>query len=189
MRIKLQLWKRLKALGLFRVFNILLIIGLGIFLSCHRAYGFSLTSPAFKKDSSIPPLFTCNGKNISPQLNWQTPPDGTQSYALLVTDPDAPNGEWTHWLLYNIPKNSTQLVQDQNEHPLPKGTEIGKNSWNQDKYGGPCPPNGNHRYFFVLYALDQPLKLKSKDTTEQDIKFAMHGHILGTAILKGTYAG
>ena len=111
-------------------------------------------------------------------------PEGAQSFVLIMDDPDAPKGTWDHWLLYNIPADVTHLAQQLKE--LPAGTLIGKNSWGHDDYGGPCPPDREHRYFFVLYALDSPLKLPG-GVDKKTLLSAMQGHILAKAELVGKY--
>jgi Raf kinase inhibitor-like YbhB/YbcL family protein len=146
-----------------------------------------LTSSAFTQGNPIPAVYTCNGKNISPPLEWADSPSGTQGLALIVDDPDAPGGTWTHWVIYNLPASKISL--DEGIHPLerlPDGSLNGKNSWGKLGYGGPCPPSGTHRYFFKLYALDHPLSLSPGASAAQLVK-AMQGHILATAELMGTY--
>lgn len=140
-----------------------------------------LTSPAFAHESSIPLLYTCDGQDRSPKLAWTDPPENTQSFALIVDDPDAPNGDWVHWVLFNIPSNAREL---------PEGGTLGtsgNNSWGKIGYNGPCPPNGTHRYFFKLYALDTILDLP-EGASKADILAAMKGHILEQAELMGRYA-
>ena len=135
-----------------------------------------LTSPAFIHNTSIPSDYTCDGQDRSPELVGTDPPENTQSFALIVDDPDAPNRDWVHWVLFNIPKNARKIIQG--------GTD-GKNSWGKTGYGGPCPPNGTHRYFFKIYALDTVLNLKTPTKTQ--LENAMKGHILGKSELVGTY--
>lgn len=150
---------------------------------------FSLTSPAFSTESSIPSQFTCDGENISPPLNWSGAPKGTKSFALIVDDPDAPDPAqpktvWSHWVVYNIPPETESF--EEGIHHFPKGTLIGSNDWEENEYGGPCPPVGQHRYFFKLYALDlvlPNLHFPTKERLEQAIK----GHVIGQAVLIGTY--
>lgn len=142
---------------------------------------FVLTSTAFNQGEHIPSKYTCDGDDLSPPFAWTDPPEGTMSFALLVDDPDAPVGDWVHWLLYNIPRDS---------RGIPEGGSIGisgKNSWPNLGYGGPCPPNGTHRYFFKLYALDTRLNLP-EGAQKADLLKAMEGHILDQAELMGVYA-
>lgn len=149
--------------------------------------GFTLTSSAFAYGASIPARYTCDGEDISPPLQWSAPPAATQSFALIMDDPDAPAGTWVHWVLYNLPAESRSLPESiPAEAQLPDGSRHGKNSWRRPGYGGPCPPGGTHRYFFKLYALDTLLTLDG-DVTEEHLLQAMEGHILAQAELMGTY--
>ena len=109
-----------------------------------------LMSKDFTDNSSIPSEFTCDGRNISPQLSWEDVPEGTKSFALSVTDPDAPGGTWIHWLVYDISKDLRVIERAS----LPAGAEEVVNDFGRNSYGGPCPPFGTHRYFFTIYALD-----------------------------------
>lgn len=143
-----------------------------------------LSSSAFTGGGTIPSKYTCDGQNISPPLSWQGEPAKTKSFALIVDDPDAPVGVWDHWLLYNIPATTHQLSE--NLTTLPSGADGGKNSFGKTNYGGPCPPDREHRYFFKLYALDTKLNIAS-DATKPQLESAMQGHILGTATLIGKY--
>ncbi len=145
---------------------------------------FTLQSSAFKQGELIPSKYTCDGDDISPALNWENTPPTTQSLVLIMDDPDAPVGTWDHWLVFNLPTNINHLVE--NIRSFPENTKHGKNSWNRNDYGGPCPPDRIHRYFFRLYALDKALSLKDGATKKQIID-AMQGHILGTAELMGKY--
>ena len=142
-----------------------------------------LTSDAFANGQSIPSKYSCKGKNISPALAWTEPPAGTQSLALIMDDPDAPGGMWVHWVLFNISASTRNLQED-----LPaSGMSVGKNSWGDIRYGGPCPPSGTHRYFFKLYALDTTINLSPGATKEQVLK-EMEGHILAQSELVGTFS-
>ena len=142
-----------------------------------------LKSDAFASGQSIPAKYGCTGKNISPALTWSSAPAGTQSYALIVDDPDAPMGTWVHWVLYNIPSGTTSLAENTDA----SGILVGKNSANHMRYDGPCPPSGTHRYFFKLYALDSTLSLSPGATKEQLLN-AMKGHILAQGELMGTFS-
>ena len=112
-----------------------------------------LKSKDFVGNSSIPSEFTCDGRNVSPQLSWEDVPDGTKSFALSVTDPDAPGGTWIHWLVYDISKD-VRRIDARARGSLPEGAEEVVNDFGKRSYGGPCPPSGTHRYFFTIYALD-----------------------------------
>jgi Raf kinase inhibitor-like YbhB/YbcL family protein len=142
-----------------------------------------LTSPAFSHNGSIPSEYTCDGANISPALKWLDAPQPTNSFVLIVDDPDAPAKVWTHWILFNIPNTTQSLVENSQSGPFLQGaTDFnGKCQW-----GGPCPPSGTHHYHFTLYALDNFLDLPTGATKEQVIK-AMQGHILAQTTLIGTY--
>lgn len=137
--------------------------------------------------SYIPFKYTCDGDDCSPPLNWEDPPPDTVSFALIVKDPDAPNGTFTHWVLYNLPADLRQLPERVPKQPiLPDGSRHGKNDFDQLGFGGPCPPNGTHRYFFKLYALDQQLEVEP-GATQQEILQLMDGHVLDAAELMGLY--
>jgi len=150
----------------------------------------TITSDAFANGQSIPAKYSCNGRNISPALAWTDPPDGTQSLALIVDDPDAPFGTWVHWLLYNIPEDTRSLQEDlpiTGKNVDPNAIFVGKNSSGKTAYDGPCPPSGTHRYFFKLYALDTTINLLPGATKEQVLK-EMNGHILAQGELVGTFS-
>lgn len=152
-----------------------------------RKMDFKIISSAFKEGELIPSKYTCDGENISPQLSWINAPAGTKSFALINDDPDAPIGDWVHWILYNIPVESKELVENSSKKKLlPVNTIEGNNDWGRIGYGGPCPPSGTHRYFFKIYALDVVLPVK-QGTTKKQLLDAMKGHILATAQLIGKY--
>jgi len=149
----------------------------------------SITSPSFTQMGEIPSKYTCQGVDISPQLDFSGAPAGTKSLVLIVDDPDAPDPEapkmiWVHWLLYNLPPDTTGLAEGVTS--LPAGTLHGKNDWRRNGYGGPCPPIGTHRYFFKLYALDTMLP-DLHEPEKNALESAMQGHILEQAALIGTY--
>jgi len=150
-----------------------------------------LSSPAFAANAEIPAKFTCQGGDHSPPLAWADLPAGTKSLALIVDDPDAPDPAaprmtWVHWLLYNLPPQTTGLAEAVASSALPKGTREGVNDWKRTGYGGPCPPIGKHRYFFKLYALDTVLPDLSKPS-KPALEKAMHGHVLAHADVMGVY--
>ena len=148
-----------------------------------------ISSPSFQHEGQIPAKFTCQGKDVSPELKWEGVPAGTKSLALIVDDPDAPDPAapkmtWVHWVLYNLPPDSTGLPEAAAQHA--DGVFEGKNDWKRTGYGGPCPPIGRHRYFHKLYALDTvlpDLHAPDKAALEQ----AMEGHVIAQAVLMGTY--
>src|SRR5262245_6706144 len=132
----------------------------------------TLTSPAFSDGGAIPAAYTCDGRDISPALTWSGSPPGTQSLALIVDDPDAPDPRapkttWVHWVVYNLPPQAGGVADNAAAQALPKGAETGVNDWKRASYGGPCPPIGRHRYFFKLYALDAPLAALHRPTKAQ----------------------
>jgi hypothetical protein len=139
-----------------------------------------ITSPAFRHNDVIPAKCTGDGKDINPALQIEGIPEGTQSLALVVDDPDAPMGTWDHWVVWNIPPSN--LIK---ENSVP-GTE-GLNSFRRHRYGGPCPPSGTHRYFFKVYALDTKLTL-NPNSNKKDLEKAMQGHVLAKGEIIGKYA-
>lgn len=147
----------------------------------------TLESSAFKEGELIPSKFTCDGANISPELNWSGIPADTKSIALICDDPDAPVGDWVHWVVYNIPTAIKELKE--NVPPGKKfadGMTHGLNDFKQYGYGGPCPPSGVHRYYFKIYALDTILKLEP-GATKKDLLKNMEKHILAEGRLMGKY--
>lgn len=151
----------------------------------------TLSSTAFTNGGEIPPKYTCEGNDISPALEWTGMPDQTRSLVLIVDDPDAPDPRapkmtWVHWVLFNIPPDTTGLPEDVTSADLPHGTEEGMNDWKRTGYGGPCPPVGRHRYFHKLYALDTVIK-GMKKASKATIEAAMVAHIIAETELIGTY--
>jgi Raf kinase inhibitor-like YbhB/YbcL family protein len=154
------------------------------------AMAMTLTSSAFEQGGQIPSKYTCEGNDISPPLAWDEAPEGTKSFALIVDDPDAPDPKaprlvWVHWVVYNIPPDTTNLPEDAESAGLAPDIALGINDFKKTRYGGPCPPIGRHRYFHKLYALDTTLDLNKPSKSE--IERAMKGHVLATAELIGTY--
>ncbi|MFQ3887376.1 MAG: YbhB/YbcL family Raf kinase inhibitor-like protein [Rickettsia conorii subsp. raoultii] len=148
---------------------------------------FIITSTAFKHNDRIPDKFTCKGQNVSPHLEWSNAPSDTKSFALIMDDPDAPleiappHGIWDHWVIYNISASITKLSEGQ----IDSSIKILNNSWQEKKYGGPCPPAGKpHRYFFKLYALNDYLEL-DENASKQDLVLALQKHLLAEAELIG----
>jgi Raf kinase inhibitor-like YbhB/YbcL family protein len=149
---------------------------------------FAVKTTAFSRGGEIATRYTCDGADLSPALNWTDAPAGTQSFALIADDPDAPVGTWTHWIIWNIPAKTTALSEGVPKvEKLSDGTRQGRNDFKRIGYGGPCPPPGKpHRYFFKLYALDANLEVKAganRDELERVIK----EHLLSKAELMGTY--
>jgi Raf kinase inhibitor-like YbhB/YbcL family protein len=150
-----------------------------------------LGSSAFGPGTDIPSLYTCEGRDQSPSLAWSGVPAGTRSLALIVDDPDAPDPAapkmtWVHWVLYNLPPDTTALPAGASRATLPAGAREGLNDWQREGYGGPCPPIGRHRYVHKLYALDIPLPVL-QPATKAALERAMQGHVLAKSELVGYY--
>lgn len=139
-------------------------------------------SPAFDHEGVVPAKYTCDGEDLSPPIAIERVPSGTVSLALIVDDPDAPGGTWDHWVVFNIPTTLSRV----GEGSEPEGVR-GANSWGRLGYGGPCPPGGEHRYLFKVYALDTMLKL-APGATKAEVERAMEGHVLERTTLVGRYA-
>ena len=151
----------------------------------------TLISSSFQDGGEIPERVTCEGENVSPDLQWSSVPSGTRSLVLIVDDPDAPDPKapkmvWDHWLLYNLPPGAGGVAAGVRPGDLPAGTLEGVNSWGRSGYGGPCPPIGRHRYFHILYALDTELGDLGQPGKNR-LLAAMQGHILEHTELVGTY--
>lgn len=149
---------------------------------------FQISSTGFPPGEAIPKRFTCDGPDASPPLNWNDAPPKTQSFALLVLDPDAPAKVWVHWVLYDLPADAKELPEEvAKQEQLPNGARQGVNDFGKIGYSGPCPPPGKpHRYFFEFYALDSKLNLKAGANKGQ-VERAMKGHILAQVELIGKY--
>ncbi|MFC2010301.1 YbhB/YbcL family Raf kinase inhibitor-like protein [Chloroflexota bacterium] len=147
-----------------------------------------ITSPAFADGEDIPFKYSCDGQDKSPELSWSGVPEGTQSFALILDDPDAPGGTFTHWVIFNIPADSLGLPEALSKYSqLDNGATQCRNDFGTYGYGGPCPPAGAaHHYHFKLYALDQTLDLSAASTKAQLLN-AIEGHILAQAELVGLY--
>jgi Raf kinase inhibitor-like YbhB/YbcL family protein len=149
---------------------------------------FTISSRGFPNGGEIPKKFTCDGADVSPELAWSGPPAGTQSFALIADDPDAPVGTWTHWVLFNLPASVSSLTENVSKlDELPNQARQGRNDFRKIGYNGPCPPPGKpHRYFFKLYALSAKLDLKP-GASKREVEQAMQGQILGQAEWMGKY--
>jgi Raf kinase inhibitor-like YbhB/YbcL family protein len=149
---------------------------------------FAIRTTAFADGGSIPKMFSCEGANLSPALGWKDAPAGTQSLVLIVDDPDAPGGTWTHWVIWNIPGSATTLPQGiPATAVLDNGARQGKNDFGKIGYGGPCPPPGkSHRYYFKLFALDTRLDLKA-GASRSELESVARRHVLSQTKLMGTY--
>jgi hypothetical protein len=146
------------------------------------AGAFALSSPAFLPGGAVPQAYTGDGANVSPPLEWDNVPEGTVTFALVVDDPDASFGTFTHWLICDVPERTSSLPEGASS----QGVE-GENGFRKVGYGGPMPPAGvTHRYVFTLYALDEKLEMPPGYSKNQ-LKAAMKGHMLGEATLVGRY--
>jgi Raf kinase inhibitor-like YbhB/YbcL family protein len=141
-----------------------------------------LSSPAFDEGGKIPDQYTCRGQDISPPLHIEGVPAGTSTLALILHDPDAPVGDFTHWTLWNIPSNITDIPAGN----CPPGAIEGLTDFNKNGYGGPCPPSGTHRYMFDLYALKSTLSLPA-NARRADLEQALRDSSIAQCTLKGTF--
>ncbi len=159
----------------------------GIQVTPSATAGFSLTSQVFQDSGFIPATYTCDGKDVSPPLSWSVP-EGTKSLALIVDDPDAPGGVFSHWVLFNLPESVRSLPEGMPKVSIPDiGGIQGMNDFNEIGYNGPCPPAGKpHTYRFILYALDAELDLRT-GASRDDVIDAMQGRVLNKAELDGKY--
>jgi Raf kinase inhibitor-like YbhB/YbcL family protein len=146
-----------------------------------------ITSSAFAGGSLIPAKYTCDGNDLSPPIKWSGAPAGTKSFAVVCNDPDAPMGNWVHWVVFNIPATTTELAE-----ALPINQQVletvrqGINDFKKTGYGGPCPPPGDtHHYHFRIYALDTMIGLSMP--TKLEFMSALEGHVLAEGELIGTY--
>ena len=152
---------------------------------------FRIESTDFREGEPIPKKFTCEGEDLSPDLKWTSPPEGTKSYILIVEDPDAPMGTFTHWVVYDLPAKFHRLYMGMGNDPdLKDGIKHGVTDFGRDGYGGPCPPRGHgtHRYIFVLKALDVETLGLAEGASKGDIERAMRGHVLGETRIIGIYS-
>jgi len=152
---------------------------------------FAATTTAFLDQGALPVLYTCDGKNISPEISWTNPPEKTKAFALIVTDPAAPSGTFYHWVVYNIPIKINEMPEGVDQ--LPKGSVSINNSFDKPGYGGPCPPKGGvHSYLYTLYALDQNIKPKpgdgSDELTPANVMVEIKNHTIKSVVLTATYS-
>lgn len=147
-----------------------------------KSDGLKITSPAFENNGYIPSKYTCDGTDSNPPLLIENVPAKAKSLALIVDDPDAPGGVWVHWVLWNIPAETKEIK----ENSVPAGAKQGLNDFRKNRYNGPCPPPGTHRYFFKLYALDTILSPDTR-STKADLEKAMKGHIIEQTSIVGLY--
>ena len=142
-----------------------------------------VTSSAFQEGGNIPSKFTCDGADVNPALRFEGAPAETKSLVLIVDDPDAPVGLFTHWLVWNIDPKASKVA----ENSAPGGAVQGTNDFPKKGYGGPCPPSGTHRYYFKIFALDQTLGLKP-GAKRAEVDAAMRGHVVAQGELMGRYS-
>lgn len=161
----------------------LLLLSLLLLTSCTLNDTMKLTSTAFANNGMMPIKYSYKDENISPPLSWSGAPANTESFAIILDDPDAPVGDWSHWIIFNIPNNVESLPESVPRNSYNQGT----NDFKKIGYDGPSPPSGTHRYVFHLYALDTKLNLSSS-TTKQDLLRAMQDHILIETTLIGKYS-
>jgi len=175
---------------------LIIVVSLALYLALFTqpeklaaAAKFTLMSTAFKDHERIPEKYTCEGLDVSPPLRWEGYPAETVSFVLIVEDPDAPGGTFTHWIVYNIPSDVNELEEGASTMgKLPPGALQGRNDFGKIGYGGPCPPPGKaHRYVFKLYALDSMLDLGA-GADRSDVLKAIRGHVLAEASLTGLYS-
>jgi Raf kinase inhibitor-like YbhB/YbcL family protein len=139
-----------------------------------------IRSKDFENNGNIPSQFTCDGRDVSPQLSWEDVPNETKSFALSFTDPDCPGKTWIHWLVHDIPKNVREIEQGN----LPVQAKKVVNDFGKKSYGGPCPPSGTHRYFFTLYALNTE---HLEDLKKRNFFDKVEKHTIQKAVIKGLY--
>jgi len=143
----------------------------------------AVASSAFASDQPIPTRYTCAGRDISPPLTWTGVPAQARELALVVDDPDAPGGTYTHWILFGLPPSTSSLAEDS----VPPGARQAENSGGRAAYAGPCPPSGTHHYRFTVYALDVPLELNNGAGTD-DTLTAIGRHAVAQGRLVGVFA-
>lgn len=146
----------------------------------------TVTSKAFPSNGPIPVDYTCDGADKSPPLTWSAPPAGTHAFAIIADDPDAPGGDFTHWVAFNI--SSDVLALGEGADPSEFGGAVGINGFNRPGYSGPCPPRQEqHRYVFRVFALNAPIDAEPGSTRDV-VEGAMHGHVLAEGALVGTFS-
>lgn len=154
----------------------------------HRVMSITVTSSAFKDGQEIPVRYACQGENINPDLEWTDGPGKAETYAVIVDDPDAPRGTFTHWLIYNIPHDRHKLEENvPRRAQLDGGIEQGRNDVNKVGYYGPCPPSGTHHYRFKVLALDAKLPIQA-EVTVKELNKSMEGHVIDEGVLTGLYS-
>ncbi len=142
-----------------------------------------VTSPSFREGEMIPGKFTCDGENISPEIRWEDFSEDTKSLALICDDPDAPSGDFVHWVVYNIPSKIDGFGENAEISEI---ADLGMTDYGRKGYGGPCPPYGTHHYHFKVYALDEMIETE-KDLDKYDLLDKMEGHVLAKGEIVGLY--
>ena len=166
------------------------VIGIHVEAIGKEGYAMKLDikSTAFGEGNSIPKQYTCDGADISPQLSWSQPPEGTGSMVLICDDPDAPMGTWVHWVLYGLSPDTLEISENiPDDREVLGGAKYGVNDFHKYGYGGPCPPGGTHRYFFKLYAVNTVVDL-DPGATKDEVLDAIKGHVLAQGQLMGRYS-
>ena len=150
---------------------------------------FTVVSDAFAEGGQIPEKYTCDGEDLSPDLSWNTPPEGTRSIVIVADDPEATGGTFFHWTVINLPVDIRGLAERVgNATTLPEGAVHGQNGFGNNGYGGPCPPQGSeHEYRFWVYALSESLSL-AEGASSEDVVIALQGKVLATSKLTGKYS-
>jgi len=143
--------------------------------------GLTVSSPAFKPGGAIPDESSCDGANTAPPLAWTRGPAGTKSYAILVEDPDAPNGTYTHWIVTGLPPDTTSIAKG---GALPNAAHAATNDKGTASFAGMCPPSGTHHYHFKVFALDMT---PTPPRTANELRTAIGGHVLAQGEIVGTY--
>jgi hypothetical protein len=167
------------------------VIGIHVEAIGKEGYAMKLDikSTAFGEGNSIPKQYTCDGADISPQLSWLQPPEGTGSMVLICDDPDAPMGTWVHWVLYGLSPDTLEISENiPDDKEVLGGAKHGVNDFHKYGYGGPCPPGGTHRYFFKLYAVDTEVVDLDPGATKDEVLVAIKGHVLAEGQLMGRYS-
>jgi Raf kinase inhibitor-like YbhB/YbcL family protein len=187
MRLILARDRSLTVFGTMFVFGPIFMLILAATSAGPASTNFNLKSSAFENETLIPKRYSCSGLNRSPALTWTGAPSGTRSFALIVSDPDAPGGTFIHWVVYNIASKVENLPEGASTSSALGDAEQGLNGRGELGYTGPCPPPGKpHHYHFRLYAVDRTVELKPGATAEQ-LESALKGHVLGVAELVGMF--
>ncbi len=172
--------------------SIVLIVSLGSVRADDNNFGkisFFIRTSAFMDNGFIPKKYTCDGMNVSPDLFWGEFPPDTKSFVIIMEDPDAPMGVFTHWIVYDIPYTVTALNENIQKTPVVNGyIKQGINDFGRIGYFGPCPPKGMpHRYFIRIYALDIPVLGLPPGAVRQDVLYKMEGHVIAQTHIVGLY--